>query len=108
VITINIAPIRRMREAAEAKDKAEQAQRKGGALARLAGQWCRDPEFRRFVAAKTGFECPSIDVAAGFVRTVCGIETRAELDHVPAAEAKFHAGIRLPYMRWLQGLRTFD
>ena len=84
------------------------AQRKGGALARLAGQWCREPEFHHFVAAKTGFDCPSIDVAAGFVRTVCGIETRADLDHDGAAEAKFHICIRLPYMRWLQGMRTFD
>lgn len=105
MITINIAPIRRMREAAEAKDKAELAQRKGGALTRLAGQWCRDPEFHRFVAARTGLPCTTKEVAAGFVRTVCGIETRVDLDHIPAAEAKFHASIRLPYRAWLQEKR---
>ncbi|MDW3683932.1 hypothetical protein RA280_19720 [Cupriavidus sp. CV2] len=81
------------------------AQRKGGALARLAGLWSRDPGFHRFVAAKTGLPCATKDVAAGFVRTVCGIETRVDLDHDGAAEAKFHICIRLPYMRWLQGAR---
>lgn len=78
---------------------------KGGALAKLAGMWCGQPEFWRFIAARSGRPCRDKDAAAGFVRTVCGIASRAELDHVPAAEAKFHVSVRLPYMRWLQGAR---
>lgn len=78
---------------------------KGGALAKLAGMWCASAEFWRFVAARTGKPCPNADEAAGFVRAVCGVVSRADLDHVPAAEAKFHVSVRLPYMRWLQGAR---
>ncbi|SPR97365.1 hypothetical protein [Cupriavidus taiwanensis] len=81
------------------------AQAKGGALARLAGMWCGNPDFWPFVANRTGKPCESAAAARAFVLQVSGIESRAQLDHVAAAEAKFHAGVRLPYMRWQQGAR---
>lgn len=81
------------------------ARARGGALARLAGMWCGSPDFWRFVAHRTGKPCQSSETARGFVLTVCGIESRAQLDHAPVAEAKFHASVRLPFMRWQKGER---
>ncbi|WP_367394529.1 hypothetical protein [Cupriavidus sp. Agwp_2] len=79
---------------------------KGGALARLAGMWCGNPDFWRFVAHRSGKPCDSAAAARAYVLAVSGgIESRAQLDHAPAAEAKFHAGVRLPYMRWQKGDR---
>lgn len=81
------------------------ARMKGGALAKFAGRLCGNPEFWRMVAARTGKPCQSNADAKAYVLRVCGIESRAQLDHVPAAEAKFHAAVRLPWIRWQQGAR---
>lgn len=78
---------------------------KGGALARFAGMLCGNPEFWRLVASRTGNPCQSPEDAKAYVLRVCGIESRAQLDHVPSAEAKFHAAVRLPWVRWQQGAR---
>ncbi|MDE4918171.1 hypothetical protein ACUXAV_000207 [Cupriavidus metallidurans] len=78
---------------------------KGGELARLAGMWCGNPEFRRMVADRTGRSCETAGEARAYILERCGIESRAQLDHVPAAEAKFHASVRLPWVRWQQGAR---
>ncbi|WP_227459297.1 hypothetical protein [Cupriavidus pauculus] len=79
--------------------------RKGGALARLAGQLCNNPEFRRMVAVRTGRPCESADDAKASILERCGVKSRADLDHIPEAEAEFHAGFRLPWMRWQKEAR---
>lgn len=79
--------------------------RSGGALARLAGMWCSNPEFWSFLAKRFDRVCTDKDEAAAIVREVCGVASRADLDSVPAAEAHFHVRIRLPFMRWTQGVR---
>lgn len=78
---------------------------KGGPLSEFAGRLCRDAEFWRMVAARTGKPCQSNEDAKAYVLRVCDIDSRAQLDHVPAAEAKFHAAVRLPWIRWQQGAR---
>lgn len=78
---------------------------KGGALSNLAGMWCGNPEFRRMVASRTGAPCETAADARAYILKRCGIESRAQLDHVPAAEARFHASVRLPWLRWQQGVR---
>ncbi|MGO4304210.1 hypothetical protein [Cupriavidus sp. RAF12] len=77
--------------------------KKGGHLSKLAAMWCGNPEFRRMVASRTGEPCQTPDDAKAYILERCGIESRAQLDHVPAAEAKFHASVRLPWVRWQQG-----
>lgn len=79
--------------------------KKGGQLARLAGMWCGNAEFRCMVADRTGKPCRTADDAKAYILERCGIESRAQLDHMPAAEAKFHASVRLPWARWQQGVR---
>ncbi|TAL89264.1 MAG: hypothetical protein EPN62_08675 [Candidimonas sp.] len=69
---------------------------KGGALARLAGQLCQQSAFQRFA------DVTSAEEAADWIRHVCGVESRAELDHNAAAAKRFHDEIRRPYLRGRQ------
>lgn len=70
---------------------------KGGRLARQAAMLCHDEAFRLYldrrrrakfhldIADGTHTECDARD----FLITACGINSRAELDHNPAAAARF-------------------
>jgi hypothetical protein len=101
---------------------------KGGALAKLAGQWCADPVFWEWLWAsldassramskslKSEVTSPSPytssaraiseEWATSWVRHFCDIESRAELDHDPEAADKFHRLIREPYMQYLKSKR---
>lgn len=69
---------------------------KGGEWAKLAGMWCNDPDFRMW--AKVG----NPDAAAKYIRDTCGISSRADLDHDMEALSAFNAGIRHPFMKWMQ------
>lgn len=93
---------------------------KGGALARLAGQWCRMPQFVEFVqpiydkamggdGSAWGDVSPNRDFGgdeAAYARhcilILCGIKSRAELDHDAEAAEKFHRLIRLPFVDCLR------
>ena len=83
------------------------APQKGGQLSILAARWCRDPEFQDWLSSNfadntreawTGDET----AAAVQVRSICGVTSRAELDHDYMAAARFEAHIRRPYMEHLQ------
>lgn len=80
-------------------------QRKGGALSNLAAMLCNNPEFRRMVAVRTGRPCETADEARARILERCDITSRADLDHVPEAEAEFHAAFRLPWVRWQKEAR---
>lgn len=69
---------------------------KGGELARLAGQLCQNPEFLEY----GNYDSP--EEAAADIRFACQIESRAELDHNPAAAAIFHESYRKPFLAWKQ------
>jgi hypothetical protein len=84
------------------KTAAQQAQEEapkpaGGPLAKLAGQWCQMPQF----LAWSG--CNTAELAAEFIRRECGIQSRAELDHNPAAAGVFHTHIREPFSAYMKG-----
>ncbi len=81
---IALAPIK-------ANAKAE-PELKGGELARLAGILCNDPEFQAFLSVS------GEEAAADAIRKLCGVTSRAELDHNEAAAAIFHAEIRKPWL----------
>lgn len=66
---------------------------KGGELAKLAGIFCQQPEFWEFADhSRNAAE------AAEWIRFVCGISSRAELDHNDIAAQFFHEKIRKPYV----------
>lgn len=78
-------------------------QPKGGALARLAAMWCQEEAFWDFLLESdlTGDRTVTrAETAAEWVRLICGIESRADLDNVPAAKAIFDEHIRGPYAKY--------
>ena len=84
--------IARLTNEAATQAQQEGEKPKGGPLARLAGQWCADPQFQYWIGAD------SADQAAELVREKCGIRSRAELDHDGEAASQFDWLIRLPFM----------
>lgn len=74
---------------------------KGGALARLAGQWCSNPMFWEWLETDPHNCAPSAQGAARCVYDLCEIESRVELDHNPAAQEKFHRLIRGPFQKYM-------
>ena len=85
---------------------------KGGVLARLAGMWCADPEFWGWINSTThnGIMWPTATAvdAADFVREICGVDSRAELDNSVSAARLFHSCIRGPFSKYLaaRGITT--
>jgi len=78
---------------------------KGGALAKLAALFCGQEEFWRFLTHTHQFAVADANEAALAVRQICQVQSRAELDGDPVAAERFHRFIRLPYLRWQQGVR---
>lgn len=93
---------------------------KGGALAKLAGQWCSYGTFFDFIRpvydrlmGGDGSGYGDIDfIGEGMKKSefcrhailvICNVESRAELDHDPIAAEAFHRLIRLPYSQYLKG-----
>lgn len=85
---------------------------KGGAISRLAGQWCQMPEFWewmkiafpflwRTASDELGTEDPA-QISAEVIRIHCGVDSRAKLDHNEMAAKQFHGAIRRPFNDWLQ------
>ena len=62
---------------------------KGGPLSQDAARICQTPEFQAFVQKRFGWGEASEEFAANHVRSVCGIKSRAELDHDPRAARLF-------------------
>ncbi|MES2950269.1 MAG: hypothetical protein V4858_17130 [Pseudomonadota bacterium] len=75
---------------------------KGGELARLAGIWCNEPKFWRWIGTVGGPEIDNDMQAAVWIRRTCDVQSRVELDHNEAAAKYFHEAIRLPYMAYLK------
>ena len=75
---------------------------KGGELARLAGIWCNEPKFWRWIRTVSAAEIDNDLQAGAWIRDVCTVDSRAELDHNKEAGDYFHQAIRLPYMDYLK------
>ena len=77
---------------------------KGGALAKLAGMWCSDPEFWRWASTRMDLPVSNANGAAAFIRLNCGVDSRAELDSNDEAADLFQKHIRGPYMKHLASI----
>lgn len=76
---------------------------KGAALSRLAAMWCQSEPFQKWVESRMGAAPSGVSGeqhAAQYVRDMCGVTSRAELDHNARAETLFHATIRRPFRLW--------
>jgi len=91
----------------------------GGALARLAGMWCNNPDFYQWIRPIYDRELGgngnthgdieigvNVDDWKDFCRhailVICDIKSRAELDNNPVAADKFHRYVRVPFSEWLK------
>lgn len=94
-------------------EEARYEEPKGGALAKLAGQLCQNLAFRHWFWTKQ-WHVPNgglIEVdgtmeaeeTAEAIRQVCGVISRAELDHNAAAAEVFHEKIRKPWHAFIGG-----
>lgn len=78
-------------------------ERKGAALSRAAAMMCNGAKFQRWVVSRVGAAPDGVSAqqhAAQFVRDVCGITSRADLDHNAEAAALFHTAVRIPFVEW--------
>jgi len=75
---------------------------KGGELARLAGIWCNEPKFWRWIRTVGGPEIDNDMQAAAWIRAECEVASRVELDHNDRASMRFQELIRRPYMAYLR------
>jgi hypothetical protein len=73
------------------KGEPEAPKPKGGELAKLAGILCADSGFQGWLGVE------SEEGAAALLRSECGVDSRAELDHNAAAAAIFHQKFRKPW-----------
>jgi hypothetical protein len=77
---------------------------KGGNLSKQAGIMCNNPAFQQYAAdtlsslAGEVFE-PDYNQTILFVRSTCGVESRAEIDHSPEA-AKAFKDLMHDYSQW--------
>lgn len=69
---------------------------KGGELAKLAGCLCDDPDFLFWA------DVGNSEAAAQWIRNLCGVSSRAMLDHDLRAAAIFHQEIRKPFREWAE------
>ena len=76
---------------------------KGGPLSKLAGMWCEEPDFQKWINAKyvLGEPIRGASGAADVIRKLCLIDSRAELDHDTRAEELFNSLFRGPYSKHL-------
>ena len=76
---------------------------KGGALSKLAGVWCNDPEFQSWLWEAADYPGePNPDLCAAVIRNWCRVDSRAELDHDEEAAERFHRLIRGPFSKFMQ------
>ncbi len=67
-----------------------------GPLCRLAIQWSSDAEFEQWI--RRTFVVTS--TPAEWIKAVCGVDSRKDIDGGGDATARFHRDIRAPFMAW--------
>ena len=72
-------------------------------IAQQAGIMCNEKGFQRYVSEAVGKRPDEVDTdaAATYVRTLCGVNSRAHIEGNETASRKFHA-LRISYDNWLR------
>lgn len=104
---VALAPLVMDRPAAEPEKPTPEHTR--ASLCLLAVEWCRSPLFQGWVRdcgrrpPERGADPETMEEwAANYVREVCDIGSRKELDLNMKAAAAFHRYVREPYREWLE------
>ena len=91
-----------LRKVERLEEKLEKAERpKGGELARSAHWLCQKPAFWKYLS-KDGSGVSGAEVARATLCGLCGVESRAELDHNQAAGERYLA-LRTDFEVWMEG-----
>lgn len=107
-------------EIGEDEQPVNQHDKKGGAITKLAAMFCGQERFWQWARLKhpeawaraeaivgaAGGQAP-VEVAAEFVRRMCSIKSRSELDTNAAAQKVFHEHIRIPYSKSFDDASAF-
>jgi hypothetical protein len=72
---------------------------KGGKLAQRAGIVCQEPKFLTFLTERYRGVVYNLQNPADCLRNLCGVDTRAELDHREDAAKRFD-GLMREYSAW--------
>lgn len=72
---------------------------KGGAQSKRAARLCQDDDFREWVVTKDASVKGDPASLGEWMRKVCDLDTRAQLDHDPAALERFEQLIARPFLR---------
>lgn len=85
------------------RPRVQSTERRGAALSRAAAMMCNGAKFQRWVVSRIGAAPDGVSAsqhAAQYVRDICEITTRAQLDHDAKAAALFHEAVRKPFVKW--------
>ncbi len=88
---------------AAVRPRVPSTERKGAALSRAAAMMCNGAKFQRWVVSRIGAAPDGVSAsqhAAQYVRDICGITSRAQLDHNAQAANLFHEAVRKPFVKW--------
>jgi hypothetical protein len=91
---INVAQRAKLEEMAR-----EKSWGKGGPQSKRAARLCRDKDFLMYLINLTGKNPVKEADAANWMREKCDLDTRAQLDHDPAALQRFNDRVMAPYLR---------
>jgi hypothetical protein len=72
-----------------------------GPLCMLSVKWCKEPEFWKWLETDPENAAHSEKGAAMCVTTICGVDSRKDIDINPQAAKIFHRQIRGPYSKYL-------
>lgn len=104
VAPVHVA-IARMGEAEKAAPEPPKERRKWDELsiAQQAGIMCNEKGFQRYISESLNKRPDEVDTdaAATYVRTLCGVNSRAHIEGNETAERKFRA-LRISYDNWLR------
>jgi hypothetical protein len=89
-----------------------QADKRGGSITKLAAMFCQQERFWQWArlsrpidwsrAEALTMSSSPVEVSAEWVRLACGVASRSDLDHNPAAAKLFHEQVRKPYAAYLE------
>ncbi|MHB8915372.1 MAG: hypothetical protein ACYC4K_06120 [Thiobacillus sp.] len=76
----------------------------GGALAKWAGILSNDPKFWEWLELIEGAPVVNANQAAEHIRLLCGVASRADLDHDAEAGRRFREEFMAPFDEWTKSL----
>lgn len=77
----------------------------GGAIAKHAGRLCKDSDFHEYMMGLDyDGEPPEVneEAATTYVREICGVRSRRELDHDRDAQVRYENRVVRPFNHWLE------